>query len=146
MTKRTVRYREKKPQDSEESYRRFASKYFFSLHRHHTRRAHLIVVAGAKYAIGVPVLVHVPRVVIPAARAEHDLHLHVLVPEHEFGRLVRIAAIGSTLEDLGGGRWLKCEATDYSRDIIGQEGIELLVSGLRHFCLLFTHHYVILKP
>lgn len=111
---------------------------FFSLHRHHTRRAHLIVVAGAKYAVGVPVLVHVPRVVIPAARAEHDLHLHVLVPEHEFGRLVRIAAIGSTLEDLGGGRWLKRKASDYSRDIDGQEGAELLVTVQRSHSILLT--------
>jgi len=94
-------------------------------------------------------LVHVPRVVIPAARAEHDLHLHVLVPEHEFGRLVRIAAIGSTdrrsaanfvrtLEDLGGGRWLKRKASDYSRDIDGQEGAELLVTVQRSHSILLT--------
>lgn len=63
-------------------------------------------------------MVHVPRVVIPAARAEHDLHLHVLVPEHEFRRLARIA-IGSTLEDLGGGRRLKGEAPNDGRDIVG---------------------------
>ena len=98
---------------------------------------------------------HVPRVVIPAARAEHDLHLHVLVREHEFGRpyyvehRIEQRQIIGALDDLGGARRLKCEATNDGRDIVGQEGAELLVTVQRSHSVLLTCNLFInisLKP